>query len=129
MLGFSLLIGHPLKVELVSLKNWKGVSDSLMLCPPSPNLIVAQFPPLFEGFRAKRLKLLWRGSRDGFRQKEFHPRCEGSANALMLILDTNGTIFGGFTSLEWESRVWNGKAREESNTWKGYDSLGVSFSC
>jgi hypothetical protein len=35
-----------------------------------------------------------------------------------VILDTKGNIFGGFTPLKWESRVWNGKAGDRNNTWK-----------
>jgi hypothetical protein len=36
-----------------------------------------------------------------------------------VILDTEGNIFGGFTPVEWESRVWNGKRDWE---WKADDS-------
>jgi hypothetical protein len=38
-------------------------------------------------------------------------------------LDTEGNIFGGFTPVEWESRVWNGKKWDENNCLKGDDSL------
>jgi hypothetical protein len=86
--------------------------------PPArlESLIVGEFPPLFEEFRAKRLNLLWRGNRDGFSAKEFHRRCDGRANTLTLIADTNGNIFGGFTPVEWESRA-------ESPWYKRDDSL------
>jgi hypothetical protein len=90
------------------------------------SLIVGEYPQLFDEFRAKRFNLLWRGSRDGFTAGEFHRRCDGRANTLTLIVDTNGNVFGGFTPVEWESRVWNGKSGEENNTWKGDDS-GRSF--
>jgi hypothetical protein len=43
----------------------------------------------------------------GFRQDDFHRRCDRHPNTLTVILDTNGNIFGGFTPLEWESRPWN----------------------
>jgi hypothetical protein len=33
----------------------------------------------------------------------FHKRCNGHANALTLISDTDGNVFGGFTPLEWDS--------------------------
>jgi uncharacterized coiled-coil protein SlyX len=71
--------------------------------------IVSGFPEIFAEFR--KFSLLWRGSRDGFRAHEFHRRCDGRANTLTVILDTKGNIFGGFTPVEWESRVWNGEAR------------------
>jgi hypothetical protein len=37
----------------------------------------------------------------------------------MLIWDTGGNVFGGFTPLQLESRAWNGK----DNCWKCDDSL------
>jgi hypothetical protein len=67
------------------------------------SLIVHEFPPPFEEFRAKRLNLLWRGSGDGFTPQEFHRRCDGRANTLTLISDTDGNLYGGFTPVKWES--------------------------
>jgi hypothetical protein len=61
------------------------------------------FPKIFEEFRGKRVSLLWRGSRDGFKAQEFHRRCDGHSNTLTVILDTEGNIFGGFTPVKWES--------------------------
>jgi hypothetical protein len=60
---------------------------------------------LFEDFKKKRFTLLWRGSRDGFGARAFHSRCDWHPNSLILILDTKGNIFGGFTPVEWESRT------------------------
>jgi hypothetical protein len=40
-----------------------------------------------------------------------------------VILDTKGNIFGGFTPVKWESRVWNKKYWDENNCYKGDDSL------
>jgi hypothetical protein len=92
------------------------------MLPPPPSrwnsAIVPEFPKLFQDFKDKRFTLLWRGSRDGFGVRDFHSRCDGHTNTLMVILDTNGMIFGGFTPVEWESRVWNGKKGIESNCWK-----------
>jgi hypothetical protein len=73
-----------------------------MLPPPPavfPSLIVADFPALFAEFRGKRFTLVWRG----FGAGHFHGRCDGHANTLTLIEDTEGNIFGGFTPVEWES--------------------------
>jgi hypothetical protein len=63
--------------------------------------IISDIPAIFEGFR--KFSLLWRGSRDGFKAREFHRRCDGHADTLTVILDTNGNIFGGFTPVKWES--------------------------
>jgi hypothetical protein len=51
--------------------------------------------------------------RDGFTAQEFHLRCDGCANTLTLISDTDGNVFSGFTPVEWES----------GNEWKGDNSL------
>jgi hypothetical protein len=71
------------------------------------SLIVADFPELFAEFSGKRFTLLWRASRDGFDAQAFHNRCDGHANTLTLIEDTEGNIFGGFTPVAWESRKGN----------------------
>jgi hypothetical protein len=69
------------------------------------SVIVSGFPEIFAEFKEKSFTLLWRGSRDGFDPSDFHSRCDGHANTLTVILDTDGNIFGGFTPVEWESRV------------------------
>jgi hypothetical protein len=63
--------------------------------------IISDFLVIFAEFR--KFSLLWRGSRDGFKVKEFHRRCDDHANTLTVILDTKGNIFGGFTPLKWDS--------------------------
>jgi hypothetical protein len=81
--------------------------------PPSGwnSAIVPDFPKLFEDFKKKRFILLWRGSRDGFGAAAFHSRCDGYANTLTMILDTDGNIFGGFTPVQWElGATWKYKA-------------------
>jgi hypothetical protein len=65
-------------------------------------VIVPDFPALFAEFRSKRFLLLWRGSRDGFMAKNFHGCCDTHAPTLTLVLDTGGSIFGGFTPAAWE---------------------------
>jgi hypothetical protein len=49
------------------------------------------------------MELLWRGSRDGFKARTFHERCDGRENTLTLIRGTKGNIFRGFTRIERES--------------------------
>jgi hypothetical protein len=96
------------------------------LLAPAPSLsslIVPDFPEIFAEFRGKRFQNLWRGGRDGFGADAFHGRCDGHANTLTVILDTDGNIFGGFTPVEWESLVWNGKRGDENNCWKADHSL------
>jgi hypothetical protein len=71
--------------------------------PSAPSVdsrIISDFPEIFAEFREKRFSLLWRGSRDSFKEKDFHRRCDGHANTLTVILDTEGNSFGGFTPAE-----------------------------
>jgi hypothetical protein len=91
--------------------------------PLRDSRIISDIPEIFAEFRGKRFSLLWRGSRDGFNAQEFHGRCDGRANTLTVILDTEGNIFGGFTPLEWESWVWNGNSWDEDGRFKADDSL------
>jgi hypothetical protein len=65
-------------------------------------MIVLDYPDILAEFRRKRFSLLWRGGRDGFGAHDFHRRCDGHANTVTVILDTDGNIFGGFTPVEWE---------------------------
>ncbi len=50
----------------------------------------------------KQWKLQYRATRDGFSAKNFHTKCDGSANTLTIIKSTNGNIFGGFTEKAWD---------------------------
>jgi hypothetical protein len=63
-------------------------------------VIGADIPNIFAGFRGNRFSPLWPGGRDGFGACDFHSCCDGHANTLTVILDTQGTIFGGFTPVE-----------------------------
>ena len=49
------------------------------------------------------LKLLYRGSRDGFRASNFHSQCDNQANTITVIETTSGFIFGGYTQASWTS--------------------------
>jgi hypothetical protein len=86
------------------------------------SLIVPDFLPVFEKFRAKRFNFLWQDSRNVFTAGEFH-HCDGRANTLTLILDTEGNVFGGFTPVKWESHVWNRKQGKETNCLKSDNNL------
>jgi hypothetical protein len=90
--------------------------------PSLDSTILSVFPEIFDEFRDKPFSLLWRGSRDGFGASEFHKRCDGHANTLTVIKDTQANIFGGFTPVTWESRVHNGKRGNEDNRYKEDES-------
>jgi hypothetical protein len=98
----------------------------LALLPPVgfDSLIVADFPALLTEFRGKRFRLMWRGSRHGFSACAFHRRCDGPANTLTLIQDTEGNIFGGFTPVKWKSHPKHSYFKgSRNNRWKADPSL------
>jgi hypothetical protein len=115
-------LAHPPESVWLSLAERLTIPPRPPPPPPGPfsSLIVSDFPEIFAELREMQFSLLWRGSRNGFDAGHFHRRCEGHANTLTVILDTNGNVFGGFTPVEWEWPEWNGN---EDNLWKADDSL------
>jgi hypothetical protein len=106
---------------------WLAAADRLSHPPPPParaidSLIVSEFPPVFEEFRRKSFNRSWRGSHDCVGAKKFHRRFDGRADTLTLIADTDGNVFGGFTLVEWDSRVVMNRF-DRNKSWKGEDSL------
>ena len=83
---------------------------------PNPNL---------KKDKVERIELLYRGSRDGFRAKNFHDKCDKKGETLTIILSTDNFIFGGYTEINWESTSWNGKIGEENCSRR--DGIGNEF--
>jgi hypothetical protein len=111
--GLSLLDEH---FEIPSESIWQCAVERIAHLPsPLDSRIISVFPDIFAEFQGKQFLLLWRGSRDGCKAREFHRRCDRQANTLTVILDTNGNIFGGFTPVEWESQRAGGWGL---NCWK-----------
>jgi hypothetical protein len=81
--------------------------DDVPLITASPvrldSLIVSDLPNIFAEFSWKELSLLWRGSRDGFGAEDFQSHCCCHENTLVVIQDTQGNVFGGFTPVGWDS--------------------------
>jgi hypothetical protein len=65
--------------------------------------ILSSFPPIFKEFEGKTFRLLYRGTRGGFRASNFHTKCDGQSNTMTIILTTQGYIFGGFSPIAWDS--------------------------
>lgn len=55
------------------------------------------------GFESKLLRLLWRGTRDGFGSDFFHSFCDGVNNTITIVKSSSGYVFGGYTSKAWSS--------------------------
>jgi hypothetical protein len=71
---------------------------------PIDSRIISELPDIFSVFGNRRLRPLYRGSRDGFRAGDFHGRCDGRPNTVTLIRSANDCVFGGYTPLMWNSR-------------------------
>jgi hypothetical protein len=48
------------------------------------------------------LTLLFRASRDGYSSSNFHSKCDGKMNTLILVETTNRRRFGGYTECQWD---------------------------
>ena len=51
----------------------------------------------------KKVKLLYRATRDGDKAKNFHLKCDGKKNTVTFVKTKNGKKFGGFTQSPWNS--------------------------
>jgi hypothetical protein len=65
--------------------------------------ICSEFPTLLNEFRSRRMKLLYRGSQDGFGSSDFHRKCDGQTDTITFIQTTKDFIFGGYTPIAWDS--------------------------
>jgi hypothetical protein len=93
-------------VKIVS--RLKGISDerkraSRFHVATLDSAILTKIPELLSDLGDGRWRLLYRGSRDGFRSLNFHEKCDGQSNTVTVILTTNDAILGGFTPLGWDS--------------------------
>jgi hypothetical protein len=104
-----------LRADVAALRDWA--------VPWIDSQILTAFPAIFDEFRGRSFRLLWRGSRDGLSVADFHRQCDGRSPTLTIIRDTGGSIFGGFTPIAWETVVWNGKQGPEHNGLRADESL------
>ena len=49
----------------------------------------------------KKMKLLFRGTRDGMNAQSFHNKCDNNGETITLIQNDKGNIFGGYASIPW----------------------------
>ena len=56
------------------------------------------------GNKAFETFLLYRGSRDGWRSKDFHSKCDEKGATISLFKIKDGSCFGGFTSASWSTQ-------------------------
>ena len=51
----------------------------------------------------RKYELLYQASIDGFGKDNFHKKCDGKKNTIVLVFTDKNRIFGGFTELEWDN--------------------------
>jgi hypothetical protein len=103
----SSLFGSIKLNQYTNIKSFKGQIlkgerqsfDLIKLCEFSPN---------------DKWSLLYRGTRDGFSAQDFHSKCDNKSPTLSICkAHESSYIFGGFTTVSWEST--NGKWKSDRN--------------
>ena len=51
----------------------------------------------------KGLRLIYRGSRDGYKAAVYHSKCDNKGPTFIIIKSEHNKIFGGLTDIEWKS--------------------------
>jgi hypothetical protein len=55
-------------------------------------------------------KLAYQGSRDGFGSDKFHSMCDLKGESVTIIKSSNGFLFGGYSSVSWDTKNKNGQS-------------------
>jgi hypothetical protein len=79
-----------------------------------PSSIVSGFPSVLSVIEEKKVRLLYRGTRDGFNVANCHPRVKGHSNLLIVVESTGGWIFGGYAHCKWPENGWSGDPSQKS---------------
>ena len=53
------------------------------------------------------MKLIFRGTKDGMWNTNFHNKCDNQGPTIIFIRNVKGYIFGGYTSISWASEGGN----------------------
>jgi len=48
-------------------------------------------------------KLIYRATRDGWEDKDFHRKCDNFGSTVTIISTNSNNVFGGYTSIPWKS--------------------------
>lgn len=77
---------------------WKAVAAHGMDKVLDIALPMAWFPKTY-------LRLLYRGTRDGFGLNNFHRHCDNKGSTMVCIRTDKGCVFGGYTPVNWEPKI------------------------
>jgi hypothetical protein len=74
--------------------------DSVILAPQAAKN-ETELLKMFNNPTSLQLKLLYRGSRDGFNAASFHAKCDAANATLTVIRSATGYISGGYAAMSW----------------------------
>ncbi len=66
-------------------------------------LTVLEHASLVNMTESSTVSLLYRATKDGFKSKTFHDKCNGKENTITIIKTNDNYVFGGFTAAKWNS--------------------------
>jgi hypothetical protein len=75
------------------------------------------------------LKLLYRSSRDGLSNENFHSKCDNMGRTVVIIETTNGGVVGGYTNTAWKSSSGRAHANADKAFLFALSGFGLSSPC
>ena len=94
-------IYNNIEGEWSEIQNIKTNIDSIILKESKREKELLE--KIYEWSGYKRMKLLYRGTRDGKSCKDFHNKCDNKGPTICLYKSDKGYIFGGYAPISWES--------------------------
>jgi len=88
------------QISEFSFKNFITIDSEIIKKYEDLNLLKKWLAPSHENFK---LRLLYRGSRDGMTCETFHQRCDNKPSTLVIAKSNYGKVFGGYSD-----QTWNG---------------------
>eukprot|EP00300_Choanocystis_sp_HF-7_P021614 c20806_g1_i12.p1 GENE.c20806_g1_i12~~c20806_g1_i12.p1 ORF type:complete len:314 (-),score=79.35 c20806_g1_i12:57-998(-) len=111
LIQFTLDLGDMMKALAHSSSLSLSLPGAPLLSASSPSVILdeeniqSNMDKVFQAAqnRVPSLRLLYRSSRDGMTAKAFHEKCDNAGPTLVVIRDSQGYVFGGYSTKSWES--------------------------
>ena len=89
---------NNIKYDIININN--NIINSRIIRNHELSLIEDEIQKLFQK-KIIKYELLFRASRDGYGGKDFHEKCDGYINTMVLVETKGGRRFGGFTDNPW----------------------------
>ena len=102
------------------------MSESILVTTLKQKAFVISVIPDFMSIA--QINLLYRGSRDGWKAKDFHRLCDNQGPTLTIVKSSVGRISGGFTTIPWKQQKEAGWQKDEKALVFSVDSE-LKFPC